>query len=106
MNPYALRRKHLKLVRLPISPPPLEGQPSKYTKGAVAGEGWRFERRWARFAKSWNALAGGPCRLGCYPAVGAEEIAILPYNFCKIVNRKEKSVKNCNFADVKLAVAQ
>ena len=22
MNPYALRRKHLKLVRLPISPPP------------------------------------------------------------------------------------
>jgi len=51
-------------------------------------------------------LAGGPCRLGCYPAVGAEEIAILPYNFCKIVNRKEKSVKNCNFADVKLAVAQ
>ena len=32
MNPYALRRKHLKLVRLPISPPPLEGQLTKYTK--------------------------------------------------------------------------
>ena len=25
MNPYALRRKHLKLVRLPISPPPHQG---------------------------------------------------------------------------------
>ena len=25
MNPYALRRKHLKLVRLPISPPPHTG---------------------------------------------------------------------------------
>jgi hypothetical protein len=25
LNPYALRRKHLKLVRLPISPPPHRG---------------------------------------------------------------------------------
>ena len=34
LNPYALRRKHLKLVRLPISPPPLEGQLEEYTKYA------------------------------------------------------------------------
>jgi dienelactone hydrolase len=32
LNPYALRRKHLKLVRLPISPPPHSGQLVKYSK--------------------------------------------------------------------------
>ena len=34
MNPYALRRQHLKLVRLPISPPPHEVNLYEYNKGA------------------------------------------------------------------------
>ena len=33
MNPYASRRQHLKLVCLPISPPPHRGELSKYSKG-------------------------------------------------------------------------
>ena len=32
MNPYASRRQHLKLVCLPISPPPHEGELIEYTK--------------------------------------------------------------------------
>ena len=33
MNPYASRRQHLKLVCLPISPPPHRGELYKYSKG-------------------------------------------------------------------------
>ncbi len=40
MNPYALRRQHLKLVRLPISPPPQWGELDKYSKGLrLCGKG-------------------------------------------------------------------
>ena len=33
MNPYASRRQHLKLVCLPISPPPHRGELYEYSKG-------------------------------------------------------------------------
>ena len=33
LNPYASRRQHLKLVCLPISPPPHRGELYKYSKG-------------------------------------------------------------------------
>ncbi len=35
MNPYALRRKHLKLVRLPISPPPHWGNRLSISKAEL-----------------------------------------------------------------------
>jgi hypothetical protein len=35
LNPYALRRKHLKLVRLPISPPPHWGNFTSISKAEV-----------------------------------------------------------------------
>ena len=36
MNPYAFRRQHLKLVRLPISPPPHEVNPISIAKAQGA----------------------------------------------------------------------
>ena len=44
MNPYALRRQHLKLVRLPISPPPLWGELYEYIKGPGILEPSKQER--------------------------------------------------------------
>ncbi len=36
LNPYALRRQHLKLVRLPISPPPHWSELHEYSKGCAS----------------------------------------------------------------------
>src|ERR1700761_4062458 len=43
LNPYALRRKHLKLVRLPISPPPRRGNLQSISKARERRK-WRCHR--------------------------------------------------------------
>ena len=41
LNPYALRRQHLKLVRLPISPPPHGVNLTSIANDSVCGRGGR-----------------------------------------------------------------